>query len=349
MTQHVRELPASRAPGSETGRAVRGSRILLLGATGTIGRATASALVAQGAEVVCLLRARAAPPPGPAVIPPELGGATLRFGDPTQRASLLSDGIGGERFDAVISCLASRSGVPADAWAIDHRANAEALAAARSAGIPHFVLLSAICVQKPRLAFQHAKLAFEDELIRSGLIYSIVRPTAFFKSLSGQVDRVRSGKPYLVFGDGRLTACKPISDRDLAAFIVGCLSDPARQNRILPIGGPGPAITPREQGEALFALTGRAPRFRQVPVAMLDAVIAALSAAGRIVPSLAAKAELARIGRYYATESMLLLDAQTGRYDAEATPSAGRDTLVDHYARLLRGEAVNERAEHAVF
>jgi divinyl chlorophyllide a 8-vinyl-reductase len=52
------------------------------------------------------------------------------------------------------------------------------------------VLLSAICVQKPELAFQHAKLAFERALIDSGLAYTIVRPTAFFKSLSGQVDRV---------------------------------------------------------------------------------------------------------------------------------------------------------------
>ena len=36
-----------------------------------------------------------------------------------------------------------------------------ALAAAAEAGVAHFVLLSAICVQKPLLAFQHAKLAFE--------------------------------------------------------------------------------------------------------------------------------------------------------------------------------------------
>ena len=34
----------------------------------------------------------------------------------------------------------------------------------------------------------------------------------------------------------------------------------------------------------------------------------------------AAKAELARIGQCRATESMLLLDPATGRYDAEATP-----------------------------
>ncbi len=183
----------------------------------------------------------------------------------------------------------------------------------------------------------------------SGLRYTIVRPTAFFKSLSGQVDRVRRGKPFLLFGDGRLTACKPISDADLAAYLVGCLHDPQRWNRVLPIGGPGAAITPREQGEALFALLGQPVRFRSVPLGLLDTIVKGLSMAARLAPALAAKAELARIGRYYASESMLVWDAQRARYDADATPSTGRDTLFAHYAALLGGAATHERGEHAVF
>jgi divinyl chlorophyllide a 8-vinyl-reductase len=223
------------------------------------------------------------------------------------------------------------------------------LAAAREAGVGQFVLLSAICVQKPLLAFQHAKLAFESALIASGLTYSIVRPTAFFKSLSGQIDRVRQGKPFLVFGDGALTACKPISDDDLADYIAGCLDDDSRWDRILPIGGPGPAITPRRQGEVLFKLLGRPPRFQQMPLALFDAIVGGLGLAGRIIPPLAAKAELARIGRYYATESMLVLDPETGRYDAEATPSTGTETLFDFYAAVVAGAALPDRGEHAVF
>lgn len=53
-----------------------------------------------------------------------------------------------------------------------------------------------------------------------------------------------------------------------------------------------------------------------------------------------AKAELARIGRYYATESMLVPDPATGRYDAAATPSTGTETLFDFYAKLVDGHAV---------
>jgi divinyl chlorophyllide a 8-vinyl-reductase len=326
-------------------------RVVVLGATGTIGRATVRALLERGHDVTCFVRARAGV--GGALAPADsqklLGGAQLRFGDVTDPAALARDGFRGERFDALVSCLASRTGAPSDAWAIDYQAHLHALEAAGSAGVSQVVLLSAICVQKPLLAFQHAKLAFEQRLVASGLNYSIVRPTAFFKSLSGQVERVKRGKPFLVFGDGTLTACKPISDADLAAYLAECLDDQQRQHRILPIGGPGDAITPRQQGEHLFHLLGRAPRYRQVPIAMMDAIIGVLGAAGRLAPALAQKAELARIGRYYATESMLVLDPATGRYDAAATPSTGSETLFDFYAGLVNGAIAPERGDHAVF
>ncbi|MDZ7631986.1 MAG: NAD(P)H-binding protein [Gemmatimonadaceae bacterium] len=332
-------------------RSPRPRRVFVLGATGTIGRATVRALVARGHEVVCFLRPSRV---GDATRSADdrvagLAGASIRLGDVRSAASLATDGFRGEHFDALVSCMASRTGAPADAWAIDHQAHVQALAAARQAGVTQVVLLSAICVQKPRLAFQKAKLAFEQVLIDSGVTYSIVRATAFFKSLSGQIERVRQGKPFLIFGNGALTACKPISDADLGAYLADCLDDPARHNRVLPIGGPGPAITPREQGEALFALLGRSPRFTAVPVALLDVIIKVLGTLGRLVPALADKAELARIGRYYATESMLVLDPVTGRYDADATPSAGTDTLFEYYATLVRGGEGPERGDHAVF
>ena len=295
----------------------------MVGATGTIGKATLTELQFRGHDVFCFGRDQ---------------------GNVTDAASIERDGFRGEKFDAVVSCMASRSGLPRDAWAIDHKAHSLVLAAAKKHGVKQFVLLSAICVQKPKLAFQHAKLAFEAELLASGIIYSIVRPTAYFKSLSGQVARVQKGKPYLIFGDGRLTACKPISDQDLARYMANCLEDSCLQNAIMPIGGPGPAMTAREQGEALFQILGKPAKFRAVPVAMLGGIIFILRALG-----LRDKAELARIGRYYATESMLVWDPSTNQYDAEATPSFGTDTLQQFHAKLLKGEASVDLGEHAVF
>jgi divinyl chlorophyllide a 8-vinyl-reductase len=337
----------SASSGSE--KTLPRKRILVLGATGTIGRATVRVLVERGHAVVCFVRPPAAGQPPSSPPSDMLAGATVRFGNVTDHTSLTRDGFRGEIFDAVVSCLASRTGAPSDAWAIDYRAHMHVLAAARASRVGHMVLLSAICVQKPLLAFQHAKLAFESALIESGLTYSIVRPTAYFKSLSGQVERVKAGKPFMLFGDGTITACKPISDRDLAAYLAECLADASRHNRVLPIGGPGDAITPRQQGEQLFRLLGRAPRFKHVPVRVLDTIVWGLGALGKISAGAAAKAELARIGRYYATESMLVLDPATGRYDAAATPSTGRETLFDFYARLVAGEASVSRGDHAVF
>jgi divinyl chlorophyllide a 8-vinyl-reductase len=324
----------------------------VVGATGYIGKAAVRELVRRGHEVVCFARSRAGVG-GHATEDDStraLAGAEVRFGDVTDPVSVERDGLRGQRFDAVVSCLASRTGAPADAWRIDHRANLHVLGAAKGAGVRHFVLLSAICVQKPLLPFQHAKLAFEQALRDSGITYSIVRPTAFFKSLSGQVERVRQGKPFVFFGDGELTSCKPLSEADLARFLADCLEQSAKRDAILPVGGPGPAITPRKQAELLFELCGRPPLFRSVPVPVLDVVIFALSTLGRLFPTLRGKAELARIGRYYGTESMLVLDSASGCYDESATPSYGHDTLRDFYASVLKhGLTGQELGHHAVF
>jgi divinyl chlorophyllide a 8-vinyl-reductase len=326
-----------------------GRRVLLLGASGTIGRAVLQALLADGHTVICLGRRE---PPALETAAPA-GRLHSLVVDLTQagevRQAIETLARAAHRPDVLISCLASRSGTPQDAWAIDHAAQCSVLEAVRGIGVKQVVLLSAICVQKPRLAFQHAKLAFERALIDSGLTYTIVRPTAFFKSLLGQIERVRAGRAYLVFGDGQQTACKPISDRDLARFIVDCLSSAERHNRILPIGGPGPAITPRAQAEALFAALERPIKIRSVPLALMDGIILGLRLGGLVVPALRTKAELARIGRYYATESMLVWDPQRACYDATATPETGSDRLLDAQLRVLRGEDRVERGDHAVF
>ncbi|OVA15058.1 hypothetical protein BVC80_949g75 [Macleaya cordata] len=332
--------------------------VLVVGSTGYIGKFVVKELVNRGFNVISVAREKSGirGKTSKEETLEQLKGANICFSDVTNLGSL-QDSLQnyGSSIDVVVSCLASRSGGIKDSWKIDYEATKNSLVAGRKFGASHFVLLSAICVQKPLLEFQRAKLKFEAELMKeaendSGFSYSIVRPTAFFKSLGGQVELVKEGKPYVMFGDGKLCACKPISEQDLASFIADCVLSEDKINKVLPIGGPGKALTPLEQGEMLYRLVGREPKFLKVPIEIMDFAIGVLDFLVKIFPAMEDTAEFGKIGRYYAAESMLVLDPETGEYSAEKTPSYGKDTLEQFFERVLReGMAGQELGEQTIF
>lgn len=120
--------------------------------------------------------------------------------------------------------------------------------------------------------------------------------------------------------------------------------------QVLPIGGPGEALDPVQQSEVLFKLIGSEPKTLKVPVGIMDFVIGTLDGLGNLFPNLKEAAEFGRIGKYYATESMLVYDAETGQYDADATPSYGTETLEMFFDRVLKeGLDGQELGDQAVF
>jgi divinyl chlorophyllide a 8-vinyl-reductase len=346
-------------------------RVLVAGPTGYIGKFVVKELVSRGYQVFALSRENAGikGKMGKDDIRRALQGATVVFGDPTDRPSmerLCQGGLpGGASPDVVVSCLASRTGGKKDSWRVDHDASKNVFEAGAAAGAEHLVLLSAICVQKPLLEFQKAKLALEQSMAETAAknggspSFSIVRPTAFFKSLAGQIKLVAEGKPYVMFGDGTLAACKPISERDLASFIADCVRPSAEAsegapdgtlNAVLPIGGPGRAMTAKDQADALFRLASVKPNYFPVPVALMDGIISILDFFAKFFPQMEDSAEFGRIGKYYATESMLVWDATKNSYDADATPSYGKDTLEGFFQKALtEGLEGQELGDQAVF
>ena len=61
-------------------------------------------------------------------------------------------------------------------------------------------------------------------------------------------------------------------------------------------------------------------------------------------------AEFGKIGRYYAAESMLVMDQASGEYDAGTTPSYGTDTLEAFFKKVsVEGLAGQELGDQAVF
>ena len=162
------------------------------------------------------------------------------------------------------------------------------------------------------------------------------------------MQRVRQGKPFLVFGSGELTRCKPIAEADLARFMRETLEDSERRG-ILPIGGPGPALSPQDQAHLLEKLLDKHVATRSVPPALLSTAAKLLAIPGWLSPAMADKAEFARIGHYYATESMLVWDPQRQVYDEDATPGYGSITLGDSYAAQLQGLESQHAGNHAMF
>ena len=243
-----------------------------------------------------------------------------------------------EKVDVIISCLASRTGEPKDAHLVDYKLNCLLLEKAKALKCSQFILLSAICVQKPRLTFQFEKLAFEEELKKSGLNFSIVRPTAYFKSLSGQIENIKKGKPYVYFGDGQITQCNPISEKDLSLYILSCIKDKTKWRKILPIGGPKQSITPKDIGKILFEIFEVSPKYKSFPTKLLDAIRLLLLIISPFSNWAKNKSELIKIAKYYATESMLIWDEKKECYDANMTPSTGKDTLRDYFYSIKNSD-----------
>ena len=108
-------------------------------------------------------------------------------------------------------------------------------------------------------------------------------------------------------------------------------------------------MTPKQQGEALFQVLGKPPKFKSVPPGLFLRMASFCKALGTFVPPLKKRAEFLRIAHYYATESMLCYDQEHGEYSEESTPSFGQDTLVDHYTDLVRNRGSADLKEHAMF
>ena len=309
------------------------TRVLLLGYTGYIGTTLANVLLEKNIQVVCPVRNEK----------PFKKKENIVFVNMSQIESFIETSK--VKPTTVISCIASRKGGVTDSWDVEYTLNKFFLNLCKRVGINRFILLSAICVQKPTLEFQKAKLAFEALLKNSTLEYEIIRPTAFFKSLSGQIDRVKKGKSFLVFGNGELTTCKPISARDLSEFIIGFVLRKRAENKIHLVGGPGPPISPKNQAELLFKLSKNEKKITHISPNLFLVIIHVLMPLSKISKKIQDFREFLKIAYYYATESMLFWDEKNHAYSSEKTPEFGKDTLEDYYKKILDKDIVYKELE----
>lgn len=361
-TSRLTASPMMEFVSSET---CTGEKLVVVGATGYIGKAVVRESVRRGYPTQAVVRDTQK-----ASNEPKFKGASMVQCDVTDPAALAAcPTFQKGNVDVVVSCLASRTGTKSDSFAIDYQATLNVLNAARAAGARHFVLLSAYCVLSAErgddyaLQFQYAKKKFELEMAdQTDMTWTSVRPTAFFKSVSGQLEVVNSGAPFVYFdlGGGKCATCNPISEADLAVALIDTVADPKRKNMIWNIGGPDEGLSMKDQGEMLADVLGKEPSLFAVPIGLFDVIIGGIQGSANFFkgfgeppeggtpesedsfPPPAVKdlllktasewgqklddaAELGRIGKYYAVEDMLTQDP---------ADKFGSTTLRQHYEKI---------------
>jgi NADH dehydrogenase len=210
-------------------------KILVTGGTGFVGPKVVHALRAQGREVRALVRR-----PDRAT---QLAtwGAELVAGDVTDPASLRAAVDGCTHVVHLVSIL---TGSSSDFHRVMTQGTKNLVAAAKDAGAERFVLMSALGTSettKDTVPYFASKWAMEQETVRSGLEYTIIRPSFVFGRDGGALPlfmkQVRYSPVVTVIGSG-LQRIQPIWVEDVAEYFARGVDHPQAANRTFEIGGP---------------------------------------------------------------------------------------------------------------
>lgn len=246
--------------------------ILVVGATGPVGLGgeICRRLLRAGKPV----RAIARPTADPARVESlrQLG-VELVAGDLKDRDSLDAACRG---VSAVVSSATTTlSRQPGDTIAaVDQEGQLQLVDAARAAGVPRFLYVSYsgnIDVDSPLTT---AKRTVERHLQRSGMTYTILRPSSFMEVWLGPAlgFDIAGGQVRIVGAGDRPVSY--ISLFDVAQFAVESLDHPAARNAVLELGGPA-AVAPNAVVRLAEELSGRHFQVERVPEQALRAQCAA--------------------------------------------------------------------------
>lgn len=236
-------------------------RVLVTGATGTLGRQLVSQLRLAGYRVRGLSRR--------AWSTTETG-VEWAIGD-LRDGSGLTEAFAG--VDTVVHCASDRRG--------DVGAARLLVEAARAAGSPHVVYISIVGVDRIPLGYYRSKLAVEQVLAGSGLPVTILRATQFYE-LVWAMSKAQHRLPVLFAFRG--VSFQPVDPAEVAGALTELVAA-GPSGRVADLGGPE-VIAADELARRYLAATGRRRRVVRLPVP------------GRIGRALRAGANLVPDGRH---------------------------------------------------
>ncbi|MFE6858919.1 NmrA family NAD(P)-binding protein [Nocardia sp. NPDC057668] len=240
--------------------------ILITGATGQQGGATARHLLHIGIPVRALVR----DPDAPAARALATAGAELAVGDFDDPATL-APALAGVR----AALLVPPATFTAGGWDTDLEAGrGEAfVAAAQSAGLDHLVFTGVAGLKEEGPWGAHGKRRIEDALRASGLRWTILRPVRFMENYllrNSPVDGLTDDgvHRHLFVADAPL---QTIALADVGAVAVLALTDPDRfHGRVLELAGDD--LTPDAAAARITESTGHTVRYEEVTEAEARAI-----------------------------------------------------------------------------
>ena len=184
------------------------------------------------------------------------------FHNPQKAAKAKAEGI-----DSVVFDFAERSSIAATLKGVDKLfllgptvANQSELEnnvvdEAKKAGVKHIVKLSVFDAPEKSYTFAKWHRAVEENIERSGVAYSFLRPTGFMQNyVTYQGETIRAQNSfYLAVGDAKT----PFVDvRDIAAVAVKTLTEPGHEGKAYDLTGPEP-LSNYQVAEKLSRALGR--------------------------------------------------------------------------------------------
>ncbi|MBM0742650.1 SDR family oxidoreductase [Phormidium sp. CLA17] len=234
-------------------------KLLVVGATGTLGRQIARRALDEGYEVRCLVRSQKK-----AAFLREWG-AELVPGDLCNPETLPSalEGI-----SAVINAATARATDSLSIRQVDWQGSVNLIQAAKTANIDRFIYLSILDAEKyPEVPLLEIKRCVEQYLAESGLNYTILRPCGFLQGLIGQYAiPLLEGQSIWVMGTASPTAY--MDTQDIAKFAIQALKVPETANKSFPVVGPR-AWSADELIQLCEKLSGRDAKITRLPIGVV--------------------------------------------------------------------------------
>ena len=234
-------------------------KLLIVGATGTLGRQIARHALDKGHQVRCLVRNSRK-----AAFLKEWG-AELIMGDLCQPQTLPP---ALENMEAVIDAATARATDTLSMKQVDWEGKVNLIQASQQAGINRYIFFSILDAEKyPEVPLMNIKHCTEAFLKESGLNYTIFRPCGFMQGLIGQY-AIPILDNQAVWITGESSPIAYMDTQDIARLTIRALEVPETQQQTYPMVGTK-AWTAEQIIQLCERLSDKQVKIARVPLGLL--------------------------------------------------------------------------------